>query len=50
MKNYLYRASNLKSTITLLATVLFYCGNQFLAPTKNRRVLCGIHNSASEAS
>ena len=36
MKIYLYRASNLKSTITW---PLFHCGSQFLAPAKNRRFL-----------
>ena len=37
MKIYLYRASNLKSTITFLA--FFHSGSQFLSPTKNRRFL-----------
>ena len=35
----LYRASNLKSTITILAF------NQFLAPVKNRQFLRFIHNN-----
>ena len=34
METYLYRASNLKCTITFLALV-----SQFLAPVKNRRFL-----------
>ena len=37
MKTYVYRASNLKSTITFLP--LFHSGSQFLAPVKNRRFL-----------
>ena len=43
MKTYLYRAYNLKSTITFLA--LIHSGNQFLAPVKNRRFLQFIHNN-----
>ena len=35
MKTYLYRASNLKSTITFLAFNLFHTGSQFLVPVKN---------------
>ena len=42
MKIYLYRASNLKSTITFLA--LLHSGSQFLAPAKNHRFLRFIHN------
>ena len=42
MKTYLYRASNLKSTITFLTQ--FHSGSQFLAPTKNRRFLRSIDN------
>ena len=41
MKTYLYRASNLKSTITFQALV---CGSKFLALAKNRRFLQFIHN------
>ena len=48
METYLYRASNLKSTITFLA--FFRSGSQFLAPAKNRRLLQVIDNWASEAS
>ena len=43
MKTYLYRASNLKSTITFLAFVSQR--SQFLAPVKNRRFLQFIHNN-----
>ena len=42
MKTYLYRASNLKSTITFLVSVS--SGSQFLVPAKNRRSLQFIHN------
>ena len=42
MKTYLYRASNLKSTITFLALVS--SGRQFLAPAKNRCFLRFIHS------
>ena len=42
MKTFLYRASNLKSTITFLA--FNFSGSQFLAPVKNRRYLRFIHN------
>ena len=37
MKTYLYRESNLKSTITFWP--LFHGGSQFLAPAKNHRFL-----------
>ena len=43
MKTLLYRASNLKSTITFLAFVSN--GSQFLAPVKNRRFLRFVHNT-----
>ena len=42
MKTYLYRASNLKTTITFLAFV--HSGSQFLAPTKNHHFLRFINN------
>ena len=38
MKTYLYRSSNLKSTITFLASI-FMAGSQFLAPDKNHHIL-----------
>ena len=41
MKTYLYRASNLKSTITFLA--FNSCGSQFLAPVKKSQFLRFIH-------
>ena len=41
MKTYLYRTSNLKSTITFLP--LSHCGSQFLAPVKKRCFLRFIH-------
>ena len=43
MKTYLYRASNLKSTITFLASVS--CGSKFLATAINRRLLRFIHTA-----
>ena len=45
MKTYLYRASNLKSTITFL-----HSGSHFLAPTKNRRFLRFIQASSTQIS
>ena len=42
MKTKLYRASNLKSTITFWPLIL--SGSQFLAPVKNRQFLRFIHN------
>ena len=41
MKTYLYRASNLKSTITFLAFVSY--GSQVLVPAKNHQFLQFIH-------
>ena len=43
MKTYLYRASNLKSTITFLA--LIHSGSQFLASVIKCRFLHFIHNN-----
>ena len=43
MKTYLYRALNLKSTITFMASVSQR--NSFLAPAKNRHFLRFIHNN-----
>ena len=43
MKTYLYRASNLKSTITFLDLVSQQ--KSILVPTKNRRFLRFIHNN-----
>ena len=43
MKTYLYKASNLKSTITFLRQ--FHSGSQFLTPAKNCLFLRFIHNN-----
>ena len=48
MKTYLYRASNLKSTITFLTFV--HSESQFLAPAKNRRFLRFIHTTEAIAT
>ena len=44
MRTYIYRASNLKSTITFLWPQ-FHGGNHFMAPAKNRHFLQFIHNN-----
>ena len=45
MKTYLYRASNMKSTIIFLASVSKQKSIEFLAPVKNRRFLRFIHRT-----